>query len=470
MSAPFSIQCFTCAKCKRIFNASAEQNAMVINNSTGAVVCQGCAEPGNTSSLAPYLQMIQEATMAIPKHVPVKPRDLEAQTSQTTRQNQQAAFTEKLEFIDSSKSPAIPIYRVTDGLGKFIDPAQDPGFGKEKSIRIYETMTQLNIMDRILYDAQRQGRIAFYMTNSGEEGNHVGSAAALEAQDLIYGQYREVGVLMWRGFPLEQFMHQCYGNSKDLGKGKQMPIHYGSQEHNFVMISSPLSTQMPQAVGSAYAFKRQPNNSRVVCVYFGDGGASEGDAHAAFNFAATLDCPIIFFCRNNGYAISTPTTEQYGGDGIAGQGPGYGLHTIRVDGNDLFAVYNATRHARKLALSNKPVLIEAMTYRLGHHSTSDDSTTYRSADEVQKWGSGDHPIERFKAYLMEKGWWTEQWDNEWALQVRERVLTAFAASEKIQRAPYHEMFEGVYDGRQELDDHLAEFGTHYPLDRHLKKN
>ncbi|CAJ0558322.1 unnamed protein product, partial [Mesorhabditis spiculigera] len=119
-----------------------------------------------------------------------------------------------------------------------------------------------------------------------------------------------------------------------------------------------------------------------------------------------------------------------------------------------------------------------MTYRLGHHSTSDDSTTYRSADEVQKWGSGDHPIERFKAYLMEKGWWTEQWDNEWALQVRERVLTAFAASEKIQRAPYHEMFEGVYDKlpaplrrqRQELDDHLAEFGTHYPLDRHLKKN
>ena len=148
---------------------------------------------------------------------------------------------------------------------------------------------------------------------------------------------------MWRGFPLEQFMNQCYGNSKDwgertafisitlllsLGKGKQMPVHYGSEEHNFVTISSPLTTQMPQAVGSAYAFKRD-GSGRIVCVYFGDGAASEGDAHAAFNFAATLKCPVIFFCRNNGYAISTPTNEQYAGDGIAGKGPGYGLHTIR---------------------------------------------------------------------------------------------------------------------------------------------
>ncbi|KHJ81382.1 2-oxoisovalerate dehydrogenase subunit alpha, domain protein [Oesophagostomum dentatum] len=190
-------------------------------------------------------------------------------------------------------------------------------------------MTQLNVMDRILYDSQRQGRISFYMTNFGEEGAHVGSAAALKNEDLIFGQYREVGVLMWRNFPLEMFMHQCYGNCKDIGKGRQMPVHYGSVEHNFVTISSPLTTQLPQAAGCAYAFKRKPNNDRVVVVYFGDGAASEGDAHAAFNFASTLRCPVIFFCRNNGYAISTPTSEQYGGDGIAGRGPGYGLHTIR---------------------------------------------------------------------------------------------------------------------------------------------
>lgn len=149
-------------------------------------------------------------------------------------------------------------------------------------------------MDKILYESQRQGRISFYMTNAGEEAAQMGSAAALHSQDLIFAQYREAGVLLWRGFPLQAFMDQCYGNCDDVGKGKQMPVHYGSREHNFVTISSPLGTQIPQAVGAAYAYKRA-RNGKVVIVYFGDGAASEGDAHAAFNFAATLSCPVLFF-------------------------------------------------------------------------------------------------------------------------------------------------------------------------------
>ncbi|KAJ8957254.1 hypothetical protein NQ318_007818 [Aromia moschata] len=186
-------------------------------------------------------------------------------------------------------------------------------------------MTLLSNMDKILYESQRQGRISFYMTNYGEEASHIGSAAALNNEDVVYGQYREVGVLLWRGFTLQQFVDQCYGNKDDTsGKGKQMPVHYGSKKLNFVTISSPLGTQMPQAVGSAYALR---NTNRVVICYFGDGAASEGDAHAAFNFAATLECPVILFCRNNGYAISTPVEEQYKGDGIAARGPSYGIHT-----------------------------------------------------------------------------------------------------------------------------------------------
>merc|ERR1711990_346647 len=153
-------------------------------------------------------------------------------------------------------------------------------------------------------------------------------------------------------------MNQCYGNSADLGKGKQMPIHYGSNDLNFVTISSPLATQLPQAVGSAYAFKRAQNGLAVIC-YFGEGAASEGDAHPAFNFAATLECPVLFFCRNNGYAISTPAHEQYRGDGIGSRASGYGMDVIRVDGNDIFAVYNATKMARESAIAeNRPVLIE----------------------------------------------------------------------------------------------------------------
>ena len=171
-------------------------------------------------------------------------------------------------------------------------------------VKMYTDMVTLETMDNVLYDAQRQGRISFYMTNYGEEATHVGSAAALDASDMVFGQYREAGVLMWRGFTLDDFMNQCYSNELDPAKGRQMPIHYGSKELNFQTISSPLATQMPQASGAAYAYKMNGEDRCVIC-YFGEGAASEGDAHAAFNFAATLNCPVIFFCRNNGYAIST---------------------------------------------------------------------------------------------------------------------------------------------------------------------
>uniref|UniRef100_A0A914DIP9 2-oxoisovalerate dehydrogenase subunit alpha n=1 Tax=Acrobeloides nanus TaxID=290746 RepID=A0A914DIP9_9BILA len=389
-----------------------------------------------------------------------------------------ARFTEKLEVVDANKFEAFPIYRCINHAGEFIDPNNEPTFSQEIAVKMYKDMATLNAMDKILYESQRQGRISFYMTNFGEEASHIGSAAALKDDDLVYGQYREAGVLMWRGFSLDQFINQCYGNSRDFGKGKQMPVHYGSEKHNFVTISSPLTTQMPQAVGSAYAFKRA-GNQRIVCVYFGDGAASEGDAHAAFNFAATLKCPIIFFCRNNGYAISTPTTEQYAGDGIAGKGPGYGLHTIRVDGNDLFAVYNATQEARKLAVENKPVLIEAMTYRLGHHSTSDDSSAYRSMKEVQEWTDKDFPILRFRRYLERKGWWSEEQDKEFLSATRKEVLRLFSAGENIKKLQPNELFEDVYKEvpphlvrqRDELNAHLsnAEYAKHYPLE-HYESN
>ncbi|XP_072125984.1 2-oxoisovalerate dehydrogenase subunit alpha, mitochondrial isoform X3 [Mobula birostris] len=277
-----------------------------------------------------------------------------------------ADFVDRLEFIQPNVISGIPIYRVMDRQGQIVNPDEDPKLPKEMVLKFYQKMTLLNTMDRILYESQRQGRISFYMTNYGEEGTHVGSAAALEPDDLVFGQYREAGVLMYRDFPLELFMAQCYASANDVGKGRQMPVHYTSKDHHFVTISSPLATQIPQAVGAAYAYKISQADRAVIC-YFGEGAASEGDAHAGFNFSATLECPIIFFCRNNGYAISTPTHEQYRGDGIAARGPGYGIISIRVDGNDVFAVYNATKEARRRAVAeNQPFLIEAMTYRIVH--------------------------------------------------------------------------------------------------------
>jgi len=256
-----------------------------------------------------------------------------------------------------------------------------------------------------------------------------------------------------------------------------MPVHYGSVEKSFVTISSPLATQMPQAAGSAYAFKRAKNGLVVIC-YFGEGAASEGDAHAAFNFAATLECPILFFCRNNGYAISTPVEDQYRGDGIAVRGPAYGMATIRVDGNDALAVYNATLAARNLAVKeNRPVLIEAMTYRIGHHSTSDDSSAYRSVDEVRHWNQKDHPITRFYNYIVRKGIWSEAKEKDWKDDSRKQVLKAFAAAEKRLKPDWREMFTEVYDEmpvdlrrqKEEMEAHVKMYRDKYPVQNYEEK-
>nr|ACO13127.1 2-oxoisovalerate dehydrogenase subunit alpha, mitochondrial precursor [Lepeophtheirus salmonis] len=387
-----------------------------------------------------------------------------------------AGFTEKLDFIAHNAYDGIPIYRVCNRKGQVIVPGGDPGIDKDELIRMYKSMTLLNTMDKILYESQRQGRISFYMTNYGEEATHVGSASALDPQDIVYGQYRETGVLLHRGQTLDGLMNQCYSNQLDFGKGKQMPVHYGNKDLNFVTISSPLATQMPQAVGTAYAFKRAKNGLVVIC-YFGEGAASEGDAHAAFNFAATLDCPIIFFCRNNGYAISTPAEEQFRSDGVAPRGPAYGISTIRVDGNDLFAVYNATKEARNTAVSeNRPVLIEAMTYRIGHHSTSDDSSAYRSVDEVRYWDVKDHPITRFSLYLKDKGLWDDDTEKKWGQDARQQVLKAFARAEKELKPSIKEMFTDVYDDipphlqsqMKEMESHLELYKEHYPIKNYAK--
>ncbi|XP_057660227.1 2-oxoisovalerate dehydrogenase subunit alpha, mitochondrial-like isoform X1 [Diorhabda carinulata] len=380
-------------------------------------------------------------------------------------------WTEKLEFVGAHSYKPIPVYRVMDRQGNVLDPKEEPNLSNEILIKMYKDMSLLGVMDKILYEAQRQGRISFYLTNFGEEATQIGSAAALNNNDVVYGQYREVGVLMWRGFTLQQFVDQCYGNKDDRGHGKQMPVHYGSDKLNFVTISSPLGTQIPQAVGSAYALK---SKGRVVACYFGEGSASEGDTHAAFNFAATLNCPVIFICRNNGYAISTPVNEQYSGDGIAARGPGYGINTIRVDGNDVLAVFNATKMAKEYILEeNKPVLIEAMTYRVGHHTTSDDSSAYRSSDEVKQWMENDYPTNKFKSYINKKGLWDEMQDKKWLKDARKDALFAFNEGERKLKHKVEIMFDDVYKylpphlikQKEEMKKHLQDYKEHYPLDK-----
>lgn len=368
--------------------------------------------------------------------------------------------------------PTIPIYRVIDADGNVLDSSQEPDLSQGILKKCFRDMVTINTLDKIMYESQRQGRISFYMTNFGEEASHIGSACALTNNDYVYAQYREAGVLLWRGWTLSQFIDQLYGNYDDEGRGKQMPVHYGSKKLNFVTISSTLATQIPQAVGSAYVLKRQPNNDRVVIVYFGDGASSEGDFHAALNFAATLECPVIFFVRNNGYAISTPVNEQYRGDGIASRGTGYGMAAIRVDGTDMLAVYNATKLAKDYCLkNNKPIILEAMQYRLGHHSTSDDSSAYRPTEELEIWNTVEHPINKLKNYLVKKGWFDEDEETLFVNSIRKQIMAQNQASEKKQKPDWREMFYDVYDDLplnlrkqlKEMEDHVASHKEQYPL-------
>ena len=383
-------------------------------------------------------------------------------------------YTQQLCFINGEYSRKIPTYRIlTDTyLEKSLDSeAQKVNYvDNDMLLKMYTTMVSLHVMDTILYEAQRQGRISFYMTNFGEEAVQIGSASALSLNDLIYAQYRESGILLWRGFKFLDFVNQCYGNCKDNNKGRQMPVHYGSKELNFVTISSPLTTQLPQAVGAAYGYKKSNINSCVVC-YFGEGAASEGDAHAAFNFASTLACPIIFICRNNKYAISTPSSQQYNGDGIAAKGPSYGINTIRVDGNDLIAMYNATKFARNYVMEEKkPVLIEAMTYRIGHHSTSDDSTTYRSTQEIKLYHNLQ-PILRVRKYLENLNLWNNEQEELLISSTKKSVMDAIAKAEKEMKPSWTDLFSDVYYNMPDnirkqndiLENHLLKNSGKYPV-------
>ncbi|KAH9717444.1 2-oxoisovalerate dehydrogenase subunit alpha 2 [Citrus sinensis] len=313
------------------------------------------------------------------------------------------------------------------------------------AIKMYNDMVTLQTMDTIFYEAQRQGRISFYLTTSGEEAINIASAAAIKNDDFVVPQYREPGVLLWRGFSMQEFANQCFGNKADYGKGRQMPIHYGSNKHNYFTVSSTIATQLPHAVGAAYALKMDQKDACAV-TYFGDGGTSEGDFHAALNFSAVTEAPVIFICRNNGWAISTPISDQFRSDGAVVKGRAYGVRSIRVDGNDALAIYSAVHAAREMAIGEgRPILIEALTYRVGHHTTSDDSTKYRPVDEIEWWRTTQDPVTRFRKWIESNGWWNGDIESELRSSVRKQILHALQEAEKAEKPPISDLFTDVYD-------------------------
>lgn len=364
---------------------------------------------------------------------------------------------------------SIPTFSLLDPEGDLYPGAVEPALERDHARRIYQAMLATRILDERMLAAQRQGRLSFYMQCTGEEAAVVGAAAALKDADMIMAQYREQGALMYRGFSIDEFMNQLFGNDLDYGKGRQMPIHYGSRKLHYMTISSPLATQIPQATGYAYG-QKLAGNGHCTLTFFGEGAASEGDFHAALNMASVHQVPVIFFCRNNGYAISTPAVEQFAADGIAPRAFGYHMHVIRVDGNDVLAVYEATRQARKIAVErNQPVLIEAMSYRLAAHSSSDDPSGYRSKDEEELWRAKD-PVLRLHKWLLKKQWWSEEEETAQQETLRREVLETMKRAEKRSSPPLESLISDVYADitpelqRQfdQLKRHIRRYPDAYP--------
>ncbi|MDX5376971.1 MAG: thiamine pyrophosphate-dependent dehydrogenase E1 component subunit alpha [Halomonas sp.] len=354
----------------------------------------------------------------------------------------------------------IPTFRLLQQDGTLFEGAEAPELDEEKALRIYRAMLVTRVLDERMMAAQRQGRLSFYMQCTGEEAAVIGATAALDDADMIMAQYREQGALVYRGFSYDEFMNQLFGNELDYGKGRQMPIHYGSRKLHYMTISSPLATQIPQATGYAYG-QKLAGEGHCTITFFGEGAASEGDFHAALNMASVHKVPVIFFCRNNGYAISTPASEQFAADGIAPRAFGYRMHVIRVDGNDVLAVYRATQDARKIAVEmNQPVLIEAMTYRLAAHSSSDDPSGYRSRKEEEAWREKD-PILRMQRWLIDRGWWNEEEEKALQDSLRREVLETMKRAEKRPPPPLESLVTDVYaDVTPQLQRQLDALKTH----------
>ena len=367
-----------------------------------------------------------------------------------------------VEFLDDS-SITIPKLQILNQDGSLIEGANEPELSRDHARKIYSDMLYIRLFDERMLSAQRQGRLSFYLTCAGEEASVAGTIASFDTQDMVMAQYREQVALRYRGFSTAEFMNQLFSNIDDLGKGRQMPVHYGCRKLNMMTISSPLATQIPQAAGYAYGQKLKGRDACTVC-YFGEGAASEGDFHAGLNMAAVLHCPVVFVVRNNGYAISTPASQQFATDGIAPRGLGYGIKTIRVDGNDILAVYAAATEARKIAIEEqRPVLIETMSYRLAAHSTSDDPSGYRSSEEEDKWRQLD-PIERMKNWLIGRHWWDEKKDKALQEAYRSEILTELKLAEKRDKQPLSSLVTDVY---KTTPAHLLEQFQH--LQTHIEK-
>jgi len=337
-----------------------------------------------------------------------------------------AAKTEMLQLLDPK------------GKGKA--PA---GLGEDDFRTMYRAMVFTRLFDQRGMNLQRQGRIGFFVPSSGQEASQIGTAYAMQDEDMIFPSYRTHSIALLKGVPLKTMYDQLWGNGQDIVAGRQMPNHFTFKSIGWVSISSPIGTQISQAAGAARAAQIK-GDKKAVWAWFGDGGTSSNDFHAGLNFAGVWKSPCIFMCENNHWAISVPQGMQTNSATFADKAVAYGMPGVRVDGNDIFAVYEAARQARERALNGDgPTLIETVTFRMGPHSSSDDPKRYQAQELFESWQKKD-PVDRFKIWLEKEGIWTQEWEDQFREEILAEIASAVDAAEKTPPPGIETIFEQVY--------------------------
>ena len=322
-----------------------------------------------------------------------------------------------------------------------------PKLTKQQQLKMYELMVVSRRFDEKALSLQRQGRIGTYASIRGQEAAQVGPAFAMEKNDWLFPAFREAAAYIARGHPMHM-IYQYWGGDE---RGEQIP----KDQNNFT-VSIPVGSHLVHAVGAAMAAKHL-NKKTAALVFFGDGATSEGDFHEALNFAGVFKAPAVFVCQNNQWAISVPVKRQTESETIAQKAVAYGFEGARVDGNDIFAVYKAVSEALKKAKQGKgPTLIECFTYRMGDHTTSDDSSKYRDRKEVEEWKKSD-PTERFRKYLVSRKMWNEKLEKQLLKSAEEQVEEAVKKYESAPAPKPEDMFtfmfaEMPWNLRQQMEE------------------
>ena len=325
--------------------------------------------------------------------------------------------------------------QILDHEGKIVNDKLEPKISKDTLLKMYRTMVLGRVADEKALQFQRQGRMLTYAPNIGQEAAQVGPMAALKDNDWLVLAFREFNAMLYKGVTLEQAFLYWYGNERGSRYADEVKV---------LPINVPIGSQINHAAGVAYASKLQKKDE-VAIVFIGDGGTSHGEFHEGMNFASTFDVPMITIIQNNQYAISTPRHKATKAKTLAQKAVAYGIPGIQVDGNDPLAMYLAVEEARKRAIKGDgPTLIEAVTYRIGPHTTSDNPKLYREDEEVEKWMEKD-PIKRFKKYLIDKKLWSDKKDEELYEEHKQNVLDTFKHVEETGEVSLEEIFEYTYE-------------------------